>query len=89
MPRRPRLRLAGVPLHIIQRGINRAACFYAEVDYAYYLRQLQRLCRDHGVCMHAYVLMTNHVHLLLTPTSTDSAGRLVWRIASAWDRRGR
>ncbi len=73
MPRRARLRLAGVPLHLIQRGNNRSACFFAEDDYALYLRHLGELSRDFGCRVHAYVLMTNHVHLLLTPERIDSA----------------
>jgi putative transposase len=77
MPRRPRLKLADVPFHIIQRGINRTACFYADVDYEFYLRQLQRLCQAQGVFLHAYVLMTNHVHLLLTPQTADGPSQLM------------
>ena len=73
MPRRARLRLAGVPLHLIQRGNNRSACFFAEDDYALYLRHLGELSRKFGCRVHAYVLMTNHVHLLLTPEGIDSA----------------
>lgn len=73
MPRRARLRLAGVPLHLIQRGNNRTACFFAEDDYALYLRHLGELAREFGCLVHAYVLMTNHVHILLTPEGTDSA----------------
>ncbi len=61
MPRRARLKLAGIPFHIIQRGHNRAACFCADADYAYYLTLLRRLCQEVGVHLHAYVLMTNHV----------------------------
>jgi putative transposase len=73
MPRRARLRLAGVPLHLIQRGNNRSACFFAEEDYALYLFHLGELSRKFGCLVHAYVLMTNHVHILLTPERADSA----------------
>jgi putative transposase len=77
MPRRARLRLAGVPLHIIQRGNNRTACFFATGDYAFYLHHLQDLARKFDCLVHAYVLMTNHVHLLVTPEATDSASLLM------------
>lgn len=77
MPRRARIALPGVPLHIIQRGNNRQACFFADDDYRFYLDQLSQ-CAQHASCaIHAYVLMTNHVHLLLTPREADSAGRLM------------
>ena len=71
MPRRARLRLAGLPLHIIQRGNNRTACFYADEDYALYLHHLGEMTREFHCALHAYVLMTNHVHLLLTPARPD------------------
>jgi putative transposase len=67
MPRRARLAIAGIPWHIIQRGNNRSACFYADEDYLRYLDTLSELSKKHGCEVHAYVLMTNHVHLLLTP----------------------
>ena len=77
MPRRARLRFAGVPLHIIQRGNNRTACFFAEQDYRFYLHDLGELARRFECGVHAYALMTNHVHLLITPSATDSASLLM------------
>lgn len=77
MPRRPRLSLSGIPWHIIQRGNNRAACFYAEEDYRRYLDELAAQTRRFGCAIHAYVLMTNHVHLLLTPSHVNSAGLMM------------
>jgi putative transposase len=77
MPRRARLRFAGVPLHIIQRGNNRIACFFAEQDYQFYLRHLEELAKRFECDVHAYVLMTNHVHLLITPSEIDSASLLM------------
>ena len=59
--------MAGVPSHVIQRGNNRDACFYSDQDYLFYLECLQDACKRYHVAVHAYVLMTNHVHLLLTP----------------------
>jgi len=73
MARRARLSVAGVPWHIIQRGNNRSACFYAEEDYLLYLEHLKQLSDKFGCVVHAYVLMTNHVHILLTPEKEDSS----------------
>lgn len=73
MPRRPRLELPGVPLHFTQRGVNRAATFLDDGDFAAYRRLLGEVLAGHDIALHAYVLMTNHVHLLLTP---PLAGRL-------------
>ena len=61
MPRRPRLKLAGIPVHVIQRGNNRDACFFAEDDFQFYLDHLGEACQKYAVELHAYVLMTNHV----------------------------
>lgn len=77
MPRRARLAIAGIPWHIIQRGNNRSSCFYSEVDYRYYLDTLQKLALRYRCSVHAYVLMTNHVHLLLTPDEADGPALLM------------
>ena len=77
MPRRPRLSLPGIPWHIIQRGNNRSVCFHAEADFQFYLHYLQEFALKFGCELHAYVLMSNHVHLLLTPAQVDSAGLLM------------
>jgi len=77
MPRRARLALAGIPWHIIQRGNNRSPCFYADEDYRRYLDTLQEQSRKYGCSVHAYVLMTNHVRLLLTPEQENSAALLM------------
>ncbi len=71
MARKPRYYLADVPCHVIQRGNNREPCFFAEADYRYYLECLTDACRKYGCSVHAYVLMTNHVHLLVTPSRKD------------------
>jgi len=55
-----------VPLHIVQRGHNRAYCFFCEEDYHCYLYWLTNALKAHGAALHAYVLMTNHVHLLVS-----------------------
>jgi putative transposase len=77
MPRRPRLNLAGLPLHVVQRGNNRQPCFFAEEDYRFYLHWLGAGADKHGCAIHAYVLMTNHVHLLLTPGAPKAASALM------------
>jgi putative transposase len=77
MPRRARLRVTGYPLHLIQRGHNRSACFRAAGDYLRYLSLLQEFSDRFGCDVHAYVLMTNHVHLLLTPACADGPSMLM------------
>jgi putative transposase len=77
MPRRARLAIPGIPWHIIQRGNNRSVCFHAEEDYRFYLQYLKEFATKYGCAIHAYVLMTNHVHLLLTPDKPDSAALLM------------
>ena len=77
MPRRPRLHIADYPHHIIQRGHNRAACFFADEDYQAYLHWLGEGLEKTGIQLHAYVLMTNHVHLLLTPKAAEDIPRLI------------
>ena len=77
MPRRARLSLPGIPWHIIQRGNNRSVCFHAEEDYYFYIYHLAELAARFGCAIHAYVLMTNHVHLLLTPEKANSVALLM------------
>ena len=67
MPRKARFYLPGVPAHVIQRGNNRQAVFFADEDYQAYLNWLKAGSHVYGCAIHAYVLMTNHVHLLVTP----------------------
>lgn len=80
MPRRARVVLDGVPLHIIQRGNNRSVTFFADDDYVFYLEQLRELCVEHEIRLHAYCLMTNHVHLLLTPVIGSTISHLMKRL---------
>jgi putative transposase len=90
MPRRPRIILPNVPQHIIQRGNNRAVCFYADEDYTKYLEWLKEYadksrCRIHAYVLmtktacqiHAYVLMTNHVHLLVSLAKLEEIGLMM------------
>jgi putative transposase len=77
MARLPRLSIAGCPQHIIQRGNNRQACFFAEQDYKVYLDKLKNAAAKHNVSIHAFVLMSNHVHLLMTAFSTDGISQVM------------
>ncbi|MBA1148595.1 transposase [Ectothiorhodospiraceae bacterium WFHF3C12] len=84
MPRRARVLLPGVPLHVIQRGNNRQACFFADEDCSRFLEWLAECAEEASCRVHAYVLMTNHVHLLLTPQRWDSAGLLLKRLGQRY-----
>ncbi len=77
MPRRPRTDLAGFPLHVTQRGHNRSPCFLSDDDRAAFLLWLGRHAARLGIAIHAWVLMTNHVHLLLTPPSPADVSLLM------------
>jgi putative transposase len=77
MPRRTRIHLPNMPLHIVQRGHNRDACFFEEADYHTYRHWLGVALKETDCRLHAYVLMTNHVHLLLTPKSGESVSRCI------------
>jgi REP-associated tyrosine transposase len=72
MARLPRYFVPGVPLHVIQRGNNRGTLFSQITDFQVYLEWLKEAAQWHECAIHAYVLMTNHVHLLVTPTHQDS-----------------
>jgi putative transposase len=77
MPRLRRLILPNVAAHIIQRGNNRAACFRETSDYVVYLMHLRELAAKLQCAVHAYCLMTNHVHLLVTPPSVAACVALM------------
>jgi len=77
MSRQPRFILPGQPQHVIQRGNNRDVIFVSDDDYKFYLEKLQAACARFECELHAYVLMTNHVHLLLTPQTEGGIGKLV------------
>jgi len=80
MSRRLRFDIAGNPQHVIQRGNNRAACFFAEADYVAYLHWLREGSQCYGVAVHAYCLMTNHVHLLVAPETPGAVSRLMQHV---------
>ena len=67
MPRQCRYFIPNIPQHVITRGVDRQAVFFHEQDYSLYLEALQEAAATNNCLIHAYVLMTNHVHLLVTP----------------------
>ena len=77
MARLPRLTAPGLPHHLIQRGNNRQPVFVDEADCSRYLDDLADLAALHGLAIHAYVLMPNHVHLLATPAAADTLARVM------------
>jgi putative transposase len=77
MARLPRFVIPGQPQHVIQRGNNRQDIFRAQDDYHFYLEKLNAAARKHRCDVHAYVLMTNHVHLLVTPHIENSIGQMM------------
>lgn len=81
MARLPRPDLAGVPQHVVQRGNNRMPCFLDDGDRHRYLQCLREALLRYGCTLHAYVLMSNHVHLLLTPREAGAVSRLMQTFA--------
>jgi putative transposase len=77
MPRQPRLDLAHIPQHVVQRGNDRQPCFFNDIDRVRYLQELREIALREHCSVHAYVLMTNHVHLLITPTASGQIARLM------------
>ena len=76
MARLPRFVIPGQPQHIIQRGNNRQAIFAADADYQFFRDALVEAATDCGLAIHAYVWMTNHIHLLATPENGDAISRV-------------
>lgn len=77
MPRRSRIILSGVPAHIVQRGNNRQPCFFQDQDRSFFLFHFGRWLQPSRCALHAYCLMTNHIHLLLTSELEDGCARLM------------
>ncbi|MCC6193056.1 MAG: transposase [Burkholderiales bacterium] len=86
MPRLPRFFLPSVPLHVIQRGNNRTAIFRDAPDFAFMCSWMLRAARRHRVAIHAYVLMTNHMHVLGTPESPTSMPKMMQSLGRAYVR---
>jgi putative transposase len=84
MPRRARAVLPGVALHIVQRGINRNPCFLQAGDFAAYLGFLAQFSAKFNCAVHAYCLMTNHVHLLATPSTVEACALLMKNLSQCY-----
>ena len=86
MPRPPRLVLPGYPLHLIQRGNDRSATFRVDEDYVVFRNALLVASRRVGCAIHAYVFMTNHVHLLVTPADEQGPAEMMQSVGRRYVR---
>ena len=86
MPRAPRIVIPGIPLHVVQRGNDRQYCFRSHSDFLVYLRCLGSAVREYDIEVHAYVLMSNHVHLLVTPSERHSVSRMMQQLGRGYVR---
>ncbi len=77
MARLQRISPVGVPIHLIQRGNNRQICFAAVEDYCAYVGWLKEYSVKYSVAIHAWILMTNHVHLLCTPQQEGAISQMM------------
>ena len=77
MARLSRLDIPGIPQHVVQRGNDRQPCFVDAADYLRYRQELGEAALRHNCALHAYVLMTNHVHLLATPGEPGGVSRMM------------
>jgi putative transposase len=84
MARLPRVVPPGIPHHVIQRGNNRCAIFRDNQDFRYFLSCVWDACDRYGCDIHAYVLMTNHVHLLLTPHAPNSLAKMMQSVGNRY-----
>ena len=84
MARLPRLTLAGYPHHVILRGNNRQAIFMDSADFQRMLALLQNHAKERDVHVHSYVLMSNHLHLLLTPLQNDSLPKMMQAVGRSY-----
>lgn len=86
MARKPRIDLGGYTYHIIQRGNNREACFYADDDYQTYLHCMAEAGKRYHIHIHAYVLMTNHTHVLVSTETNGALSRFMQHIGRRYVR---
>ena len=86
MPRQPRFQLADIPQHVIQRGNNRQPTFFIESDYERYLEYLAFAAAAYRCEVHAYVLMPNHVHLLVTPRASLAVSKMMQSLGGRYVR---
>jgi putative transposase len=86
MARLSRLVIPGQPLHLVQRGNNRSATFFADEDRRFYCDTLRQAGQRFGCAIHAYALMTNHVHLLITPNDEQGPARMMQAVGRRYVR---
>lgn len=86
MARLPRYAVSGQPQHVIQRSTNCSALFAADADYCFFLDCLKTACDRYGCHVHAYVLMTNHAHLLMTPKLEVGIGKVMQSVGRRYVR---
>ncbi len=87
MPRKRRVCPPGLPVHVVQRGNNRQVCFADDADLKAYAHWLREAAVKYSVAIHAWVFMTNHVHLLVTPSSADGLSRCMQYLGRHYVRR--
>ena len=87
MARRPRVCPAGYTQHIVQRGNNRCACFASEHDYVAYAHWLAEGAKKYNISIHAWVMMTNHTHLLVTPNDDNTVSLMMQYLGRHYVRR--
>ncbi|MCD8513730.1 MAG: transposase [Nitrincola sp.] len=86
MPRKPRVCPVGIPQHVIQRGNNRQICFANQKDFAIYAQYLLEASQRYSVNIHAWVFMTNHVHLLVTPKADGAVSSMMQHLGRRYVR---
>ena len=86
MPRRQRRFIPGIPAHVVQRGVNQQPTFQRKEDFEKYLFFLEEALRRYEVQLHSFCLMTNHVHLLLTPKEQDGISRVFQHLGRCYVR---
>jgi len=86
MPRLPRISVPNVTFHVVQRGNDRGRTFFDERDFRTYVLLLSRISRRYQTSVHAYVLMTNHVHLLMTSQRQDGISLTMQQLGSSFVR---
>jgi len=86
MPRKVRFYAAGIPSHIVQRGNNKQVCFFCDDDYGFYMKALGEALIENNVKLHAFVLMTNHVHLLMTPSDHEGISKVMQSVGRKYVR---
>jgi len=84
MPRRARMYIPDLPYHIVQRGNNREACFIEPENYQFYIELWKTLSKRYGVAVHAYCLMTNHIHFLVTPETAEAVSTTMKVVGSRY-----